>query len=168
MKRGIYALLLLLVGIGLCPSEVRGQAVTANLVGTITDQTGAIVLDATVTITEIVTGISKAAQTNGSGNYDFEAIQPGNYRVVTQKEGFSQVVSDNAGVVVNATVRVDLVLHSGAVTESIHVTEAPPALQTDRADVSLDISSVEIENLPLSTNRNFLRLSYKVEGTFLG
>ena len=74
MKRGIYALLLMLAGMGFFPSGARGQAVTANLVGTITDQTGAVVPGATITITEIVTGISKTAQANASGNYDFEAI----------------------------------------------------------------------------------------------
>jgi len=155
LKRDLYALLLLLAVIVFSPSGVKGQAVTANMVGTITDTTGAIIPDATVTITETVTGISNVAQTNASGNFDFEAIQPGTYSVTVEKNGFSKVVSEHVGVVVNSTVRVDLALHPGSVTESIHVTEEPPALKTDRADVSIDISSVETENLPLATNRNF-------------
>jgi hypothetical protein len=141
-----------------------GQAVNANLLGTITDQTNAAISQATVTITEIATGISKTAKTNASGNFDFEAIQPGTYRVSAEQTGFKRAVSENINVVVNSSVRVDLTLQPGSVTESVTVTSAPPTLQTDRADISVDVASVQTENLPLGTNRNFQGIFALVPG----
>lgn len=132
-----------------------GQAVNANLLGTVTDQTKAAVPKATVTITEIGTGISKTSQTNDSGNFDFEAIKPGTYRVTAEQSGFKRAVSEKVDVAVNSSVRVDLTLETGSISESVTVTAAPLALKTDRADVSLDVGSVQTENLPLGTNRNF-------------
>ena len=132
-----------------------GQAVNANLLGTVTDQTNAAIPGATVTITEATTGISKTTKTNASGNFDFEAIQPGTYRVSAEQTDFKRAVSEHVGVVVNSTVRVDLTLQAGSVTETVTVTGAPPELKTDRADVGIDIESVQTEDLPLGTNRNF-------------
>jgi Carboxypeptidase regulatory-like domain len=59
-----------------------GQAVNTNLLGTVTDQTKAAIPGATVTITEVQSGVSKTIRTNDSGNYDFEALQPGTYEIV--------------------------------------------------------------------------------------
>ncbi len=132
-----------------------GQAVNANLLGTVTDETNAVIPGAMVTITEIATGISKSAKTNGSGNYDFEAIQPGTYTVSAEQAGFKRAVAERVDVVVNSTVRIDLTLPTGSASETITVSEAPPALKTDRADVGIDIDSVQTETLPLGTNRNF-------------
>ncbi len=70
-----------------------GQAVNANLLGTVTDETNAVIPGATVTITEIATGISKSSNTNSSGNYDFEAIQPGTYTVSSEQTGFKRALS---------------------------------------------------------------------------
>jgi hypothetical protein len=155
MRPGYKKLLLALAAILIPAGLAFGQAVNANLLGTVTDATDAAVPQATVTITEIATGISKTAQTNSSGNFDFEAIQPGTYRVTAEQAGFKKAISDHVSVLVNTTVRIDLTLTAGAVTESVTVTEAPAALKTDRADVSIDVESVQTENLPLGTNRNF-------------
>lgn len=132
-----------------------GQAVNANLLGTITDSTNAAIPEAKVTITEVGTGATKVMQTNASGNFDFEAIQPGVYRVSAEHDGFKQALSENVRVAVNNSVRINLSLQAGSVSETITVTGEPPALKTDRADVGMDIESVQTENLPLGTNRNF-------------
>ena len=155
---GIVAAVLLSAGLAF------GQAVNANLLGTVTDKTNAVIPGATVTITEVATGVTKTTKTNDSGNYDFEAIQPGTYRVSAKEVGFEQAVAKNVSVVVNSTVRVDLVLQAGSVTQTVTVSDAPPALKTDRADVGTDIESVQAENVPLSTNRNFQGLLAVVPG----
>ncbi|WP_348269897.1 carboxypeptidase regulatory-like domain-containing protein [Edaphobacter paludis] len=143
---------------------VFGQAVNANLLGTVTDQTKASVPGATVTITEVKSGASKTTQTNASGNYDFEAIQPGTYEVTAAEQGFKQAKTENVSVVVNTSVRVDLTLALGSATESVTVSAAPDVLKTDRADVGIDISSKQAEDLPLGTNRNFQGLLALVPG----
>lgn len=143
---------------------VFGQAVNANLLGTVTDQTKASVAGATVTITEVKSGTSKTAQTNDSGNYDFEAIQPGTYEVTVSQAGFKQAKVENVVVVVNTTVRTDMTLAIGSTRESVTVSATPDVLKTDRADVGIDISSRQAEDLPLTTNRNVQGLLALVPG----
>jgi hypothetical protein len=110
------------------------QAVTASLLGTVTDASGAVVPRAKVTITEMNTGISRKMETNARGNYAFPALEPGSYRVSVEQTGFRAAVKEGIDVLVNTTVRADLVLQPGAITEQIAVTAEVPILQTDRSD----------------------------------
>ncbi len=136
----------------------------ANLLGTVKDQTSAAVPGAAVTIVETQSGVTKTEQTNDSGNYDFEAIQPGIYTVSAEQAGFKKAVAEKVIVVVNSTVRMDMTLLLGAATESVTVTAAPELLKTDRADTGINLESKQTEELPLGTNRNFQGLLALVPG----
>src|SRR6266568_950128 len=96
---------------------VLGQAVSATLLGTITDKTGASVADVTVTITVPATGATTSTQTNNSGNYTFPDLAPGTYRVAGEAKGFKREVRENIEVTVNSTTRIDMELQPGSVTE---------------------------------------------------
>ena len=130
------------------------QAVNGNMLGTITDQSKAAVPGATVTITEVASGAVKTAKTNESGVYDFEALQPGTYRITASQTGFKEARVEAVNLVVNSTVRVDLSLSVGSTDETVTVNATPELLKTDRADVAVDITSQQAEDLPLGTNRN--------------
>src|SRR5260370_5584216 len=143
---------------------VMGQAVSATLLGTVTDSSGGAVAGAKVTATEMKTGVSRSTTTNDSGNYEFADVPPGQYAVATEKQGFKKVVHSGVDVVVNTDTRVNLALEPGAITESIVVTSATPILQTDRADVSEKIESRQVVDLPLGNNRNFQNLVNLVPG----
>ncbi|MGH9664063.1 MAG: carboxypeptidase-like regulatory domain-containing protein, partial [Bryobacteraceae bacterium] len=138
---------------------------SATLLGTVNDASGAVVVNAKVTITETNTGISRASQTNESGNYTFPDLAPGIYSVTVEQPGFKKATRSNVVVDVNTTARVDLQLQPGNVSESIEVTAALPALQTDRADTGAKIDTVLTANLPVGTNRNFQSLLNLVPGT---
>src|SRR5256885_3126822 len=84
-----------------------GQAVTGSLLGTITDASGAAVPNAKVTITDANTGISRNANTNENGNYNFADLPPGTYTVTAEVTGFKQATPPGVAVGVNTTVRVD-------------------------------------------------------------
>ena len=142
-----------------------GQAVTGSLLGTVTDMSGAVVPNAKVTITEINTAISRNMQTNESGNYMFPALEPGVYRVSVEQGGFRTAVKDRVTVLVNTSIRADLVLQPGAVSESVTITAEVPILQTDRADTGRKIESVQLVNMPLGYSRNFQSLLNLVPGT---
>jgi hypothetical protein len=159
----LVTLLLGLAG-SLATLQAHAQAVSATLVGTITDSTGAGVVGAKITILEVATGVSRTGATNESGNYTFPDLTPGTYAVTVEAKGFKKVTRPGVDVVVNTTTRVDLGLQPGSTTETITVTAAPAILQTDRADVSTNLESHVIQSMPLSVNQNFQSLLTLVPG----
>jgi Carboxypeptidase regulatory-like domain/TonB dependent receptor len=157
-------LAMILVALLLTTQLLSAQAIKGSLLGTVTDSTGAAAPNATVTITETRTNISNTASTNSSGNYVFSNLQDGNYRVEVSLSGFKRVVRENIEVSVNTTIRVDLVLEVGNVTESVSVTAQVPLLQTDRADTGRLLESKQVAELPLGFSRNFQGLLVTVPG----
>ncbi|MDQ3013580.1 MAG: carboxypeptidase-like regulatory domain-containing protein, partial [Acidobacteriota bacterium] len=146
-------------------ATAQAQAVSGGLLGTITDANGAAAAGATVTITETRTNISTSTSTNSDGNYVFANVKDGVYRVEATQAGFKKVVRDNVVVDVNRTVRIDLDLPVGQVTESVTVEGgAPPLLQTDRADTGRLLEAKQVAELPLGFNRNFQGLLVTVPG----
>jgi Carboxypeptidase regulatory-like domain len=134
------------------------QAVSATLVGTVTDNTGAIVSRATITIVENSTGIQHTDVTNDSGNYTFPNLTPGGYNVTISAQGFKKESRSNVDVAVNTTTRVDVTLQAGSVTETVTVTGAPPIMETDRADVSTNLEAQTLSTMPVMVNQNFQSL----------
>jgi len=146
-------------------APVRGQAVNATLLGTVTDSSGAAAANVRVAITETNTGISRSTQTNESGNYVFPDLPPGTYTVIAELSGFKRASRVGIDVIVNTTGRVDLVLQPGNVSETVTVEAETPILQTERADTGRKLETVLTENVPLGTNRNFQNLLNIVPGT---
>src|SRR5216684_8335741 len=146
-------------------SQVRGQAVNATLLGTVTDSSGAAAANVRLTITETNTGITRTSQTNESGNYVVPDLPPGTYTVTAELPGFKRASRPAIDVVVNTSQRVDLVLQPGNVSETVTVEVETPILQTERADTGRKIEAVLTENIPLGTNRNFQNLLNIVPGT---
>jgi hypothetical protein len=166
-RHRLYCVLcvLTLLVIGLAPATLEAQAVTGSLLGTVTDSSGARVPGAKVTITEVNTGISRSMQTNESGNYMFPTLEPGTYRVAVERTGFRTAVKEGVVLLVNTTVRADLVLQPGAISEQITVVAEVPILQTDRADTGRKIEAAQLVNMPLGYGRNFQSLLNLVPGT---
>jgi hypothetical protein len=130
----------------------------------VTDAQGAGVPGATVTITETGTNIARAVQTNPSGHYIFSNLKDGTYHVGVEMSGFRKTAREGVRVDVNTTVRVDLVLQVGQLSEEATVVAEAPPLQTDRADTGRIIESKQITEIPLSFNRNFQGLLVTVPG----
>src|SRR5258708_3781063 len=147
---------------------VMGQAVNATLLGTVTDSSGAAVGSVKVTITETNTGISHTSQTNESGNYVFPDLPPGTYAIIAEQPGFKRASRAGIDVIVNTTRRVDLKLEPGTVTQSVEVSADTPILQTDSVDTGRKIETRQVEDLPLTFNRNFQSLLNLVPGTTRG
>lgn len=134
------------------------QAVSATLVGTVTDNSAAVVPNATVTIVENATGIAHTNVTNASGNYTFPNLTPGGYNVTVSGQGFKKETRSNVDVAVNTTTRVDITLQPGSITETVTVTGAPPIMETDRADVSTNLEAETLSTMPVMVNQNFQSL----------
>lgn len=142
-----------------------GQAVSGTLLGTVTDQSGAIVPAAKVTLTAQGTGVTRSTDTTNAGYYAFPDLAPGTYSVTVEMQGFKRSVRQNVQVLVNTTVRVDMQLQTGDVAESIEVTAEAALLQTDRTDTGRKIEVEQLAEMPLGTNRNFQNLLNLVPGT---
>lgn len=139
-------------------SNAFPQTVTATLLGTITDASGAVVPGAKVTSTELNTGVSRAVATNGSGNYLFPNLPPGNYSVTVEAPGFKKETRRDIIVLVDTTTRVDVQLSPGAVTETIEVQGGGQLLQTDTAAPGEKVETEVLKDTPLPVNRNFQSL----------
>ncbi len=153
----------LAISFGLLPCAF-GQAVNGSLVGNVSDVTGARVPNAKVTLTETNTGITRTTPTNENGNYTVSDLPPGTYTVSVEQTGFKRASRAGVDVIVNSTMRVDLVLEPGNVSETINVTAEAPALQTERADTGRKIETKQVADLPVSGGRNFQSLLALVPG----
>jgi Carboxypeptidase regulatory-like domain len=160
--RTIFALLLMVLW---SAHPGFSQAVSATLLGTVTDASGAVVPNAKVTLTETNTGVSHTIPVNSSGNFTSPNLPPGNYSVSVEMTGFKKELRNDIKVDVGSTVRVDVQLQPGNVSETIEVTSAAAVLKTDRADISTTIETVQLEELPLGVNGNFQLLLTLVPGT---
>ncbi len=120
-----------------------GQQTSSTLVGSVLDQTGGTVPNATVTATETKTGVARSTVTTADGVYNLPYLTPGTYKIEISAAGFKKVVRDSVDLNVSSTVRVDVQLEPGAVNEVVNVTAEAPPLQTDRAEVARNFNDAE-------------------------
>jgi Carboxypeptidase regulatory-like domain/TonB dependent receptor/TonB-dependent Receptor Plug Domain len=146
MKRTLLALF---VALGVC-STAWAQFDTASVVGTIRDNSGAIVSGATVTLTNVETGVTQTRTTDDSGAYEFATVRVGMYVLTAEKEGFSVAVADNIQATVGARQRVDLSLQVGQLSERVEVTAAVTHLETDTSQRGQVITGEQTRALPLN------------------
>jgi carboxypeptidase family protein len=165
MKKVWFFACILLVGMALFALTLPafGQEVTASIVGTVTDPSGAPISAAAVTATDIERGTTWTAKTNDAGAYNLTRVPIGTYKVEIAAPGFQKAVHPPFTLVLNQTARVDVAMKVGQVTETIEVTGTAPVLQTENAQVSTIIDAKTNDNLPLAT-RNFIQLTLLTPG----
>lgn len=140
------------------PMSLLGQFETAEVLGTVTDASGAAVPQASVTLTNQDTGIQAKATTGENGNYNFFNVRVGRYAIVVERDGFAKFTTSNVTVNVNARQRVNVTLAVGAVTESVEVSGAAAAIETDSSEHGQVINTRQIVELPLN-GRNYSDLA---------
>jgi len=131
---------------------------TAEVLGTVRDKTGAVVPKASLTLLNVETGISAKLVADDSGNFDFANVKIGKYKVTAEAKGFSTEVASDIVVNVGARLRVDLILSVGQVSETVEVSGAAEALETDSSEHGQVIQSAAIVELPLN-GRNYADLA---------
>ncbi|HTU49975.1 MAG TPA: carboxypeptidase-like regulatory domain-containing protein [Acidobacteriaceae bacterium] len=163
VRRVLIALVVLILA-GLNLPSAYSQAVYGTIFGTVTDPTGAVIPNATITVTDISKNVSVTAKTNGSGDYRVQHLIPDVYRVQATATGFNAGTVEHVQVYADTQPKVDIKLTAGAVTNTVHVTSAAPLLNTARADVSTILNPRALENLP-NLNRNFTSFELLTPGT---
>jgi hypothetical protein len=144
----------------------NAQVLYGSLTGNVTDPSSAAVPGAKVEAMDVGTNVTREATTDTRGIYVFTNVLPGVYKITVSAKGFSTVVQEGARVEANSILRFDAKMQVGQVTETVQVSASAEALQTDRGDVSTELGSTELANLPMtsSAGRNFQALYKLVPG----
>ncbi len=121
---------------------------TGNVVGEVTDQSGAVIPGAAVILTDTSAGVTLTDTTNAAGKYAFTTVPPGTYSVSATKSGFSTARTDGQVVNVGGQLTVNLKLKVGASTETVEVQVSGAELQTLNSTVTQTIGQVAIASLP--------------------
>jgi hypothetical protein len=124
----------------------------SDLTGIITDQTGAVVADATITLTNPATGSERTTVSSATGLYDVAGLNPGNYDLRVSAKGFQSFVQTGVVVNVSMTFRVDVRLTIGAETQTVTVTADALTVQADSNVLSTLISGQQITDIAVENN----------------
>jgi hypothetical protein len=145
------------------PSLIVAQT-SGTITGTVTDPTGSAIPGATVTVTNVATGVVARTLTTGPGGiYAAESLPVGTYQVSVAASGFQTSVSSNLTLNVADRLGVDFSLKLGATSQRVEVTGAAPQVQTQSGAISDTVSTQQISQLPI-LDRNFMELQATVPG----
>jgi len=140
------------------------QEVTAAIVGTVTDPSGAAVAGAMVTATSQERGLTHTAVTNESGLYRIGQLPVGTYSLKVEKSGFASISHPAFVLTLNQIARIDVGMKIGQASETVEVTGAAPVLETDVTQVDTIINAATNDNLPLAS-RNYVQLTLLAPGS---
>ena len=145
-------------------STLQAQVLYGTLTGNVTDSSEAAVPNAKVEALNNNTGVSRETTTDDRGVYVFRDLQAGSYAVTISAAAFGKAKFDKVDIATNVVRRADVKLQVAQVAESISVSATGLALQTDRADVNIQLAKSAITNLPLGAGRNFQQLYKTLPG----
>ena len=146
-----------ILGIFLFCLPLFSQTTTGRILGTVTDQSGAALPSATVTILDVQRGTTRTQSTDEAGGYLAPDLIPGTYKIRAEAKGFKSVERLNLELEVAKDLRIDFVLPPGQVSETIVVNEEVPLLDTTSSTLGGTLSNRQINDLPLN-GRNYENL----------
>ncbi|MBB5057934.1 hypothetical protein HDF16_002640 [Granulicella aggregans] len=159
LKHSFAIFTLLLAGV----TSAFGQLTTADIIGTTTDGSGAVIPNANVVLLNLATHEQRTATTSQSGDFTFTLLPTGHYSVTVTAPGFKASVTKDLAVEAGDRARADAHLELGAGSETVEVTAATPLLQAENATVSSTVTAKAVQDLPLN-GRNFVQLVQLVPG----
>ncbi len=137
------------------PARAQDQTSSSSLTGTITDPSGAVISGAVVTLTGTGNGVTRTFPTTQSGTYSFRLLPPSTYTLKVEAPGFRSYQQQGIVLTAGQSVTQSVDLNVGAGTQEISVTSDAPLLNTDNANLSADISSRQVVELPLNLRNVF-------------
>ncbi len=160
-------ILVVLIAFSALFQSAHAQESRATVIGRVTDASGAVIPAASVTFTNIDTGVTVPTRSNAEGNYFSSFLIPGNYRITAEKAGFKSLVQSKVTLSVNDKVELNLSLQVGSQAESVTVTADASLLDSANVTVGRVIASEEVRNLPIHLGDvdNLIRLGNGVAFT---
>jgi hypothetical protein len=162
-KRLLALLCVSALGLPLITGRLFSQAFYGSVVGSVTDQSGAAVNDAVVTLINTGTAERHQGRTGTDGGYQFLNLVPGAYGVTVEEKGFKRATRERIEVTVASAVRADISMQLGDVTQTVEVQATSPLLQTENGNLSQVVNNRSVEELPVN-GRNILNLAALVPG----
>jgi hypothetical protein len=159
MRQAIASIVLILNA-----SVIHAQSTSASVAGRVTDSSGAVIVDASIAITNTETSLRHQTTTNNSGVYTLPSLPPGSYRLDVEKSGFRKVIKPDVTLHVQDALDLDFELTVGGLAESVMVEAGAPIANTQSATVSTVIDRTFVDNLPLN-GRSFRTLIMLTPGT---
>src|SRR6516225_4065831 len=144
-------------------SPSRAQVDSGSILGTVYDQSGAVIPGAKVTLTSEGTGVSLTTTTNAEGVYKFSPVKIGTYRIDVANAGFASATAKGVIVNIGADVVQNFTLTAGNVTQSVEVTAQAPLLESQSSSVGQVVDTKTVNSLPLN-GRNFTFLAQIAAG----
>jgi Carboxypeptidase regulatory-like domain len=151
IQSGWIVIALAILSLSLFTRSASGQA-SAGMTGTITDPSGAVVPNANVTVTNEATSVSEKTVTSSAGTYSFKGLPPGRYDITVEAPGFKKGVRSNVLVEVSTTPTIDMVLATGATTETVQVTADQVSLNTTQPEMGSTIEPVVVKAMPMEVS----------------
>lgn len=145
--------------------RATAQTTTATLSGTLTDESGAVLPGAQVTVTNVATGAQRAVPTDGRGRFVAPQLAPGPYQITATMPGFETLLRTGITLTVGQQASINLAMKVGAVSEQVTVTGEAPLVDTSGSSVSGVVEERRIVELPLN-GRDFTQLALVQPGVF--
>ena len=133
----------------LAAGALFAQSERGNISGVVTDPAGAAIAGARLTVIHRDTNVSSTFVTTPSGEFSAPNLSPGAYRIEITAPGFKRNLLDNIVVAAASSVRVDVQLQLGQVTETVEVVATTPQVQMENAKVSTQVQNKLVDELPL-------------------
>jgi hypothetical protein len=135
-----------------------GQITTGSLNGSVTDPGGASVAGATITVTNTATGAERSGISSSTGTFDFQALQPGTYKITVEAQGFKRAVSTDVTVSVGQPAQVNIPLEIGLASETVTIVESQEVINSTSPTLTNVINTRQVVDLPLG-GRNPVELA---------
>lgn len=164
LKKFCFLSGLLIVVLAILPAYAQVDYSTGTLRGTVVDPQGAVVANATVTVTNPATGITKTVKTGADGSYQVPVLPPGTYQVTIEGQGFNKEVAKGIQITVGQIAIYDAHMKVGSAMETIEVsTDNVPLIQTEQTQQANTINSLQVEELP-NINHDITQQVYTLPG----
>ena len=146
-------------------SSMWAQGVRATIVGRVTDESGAIVPQTKITISNVGTNEARSVEAGDDGEFVIPQLMPGEYMVAAERPGFRRDLRRGVVLETGQQARIDIVLKVGAVTEQVEVTGAAPIVASENASIGNVVDQKKIVELPLN-GRDYLQLAFLQPNVF--
>ena len=131
------------------------QSTGGRIIGRLTDPSGAVIPDATVSIVNDATGVSNRTQTSKSGDYSFPTVAVGTYAIEFEATGFKKLTRKQVALDLNQTLTVNGTLQLGSATETVEVTSEAPLVDTSSTQLGATVDALMATQLPLNTRDTY-------------